>query len=60
MAGFSDRVNDFPDLTFVPHPSVTLLFDLGEEPFLVEDDRGSRQQGRVIAGLAPGRCGGAG
>ncbi|MER6582198.1 helix-turn-helix domain-containing protein [Nonomuraea sp. NPDC001023] len=60
MAGFSDRANEFRDLALVPHPAVTLLFDLGDEPFTIEDDRGSRQLGRVVAGLAPRQVRGSG
>ncbi|MER6509869.1 helix-turn-helix domain-containing protein [Nonomuraea sp. NPDC001636] len=60
MAGFSDRANELRDLALVPHPAVTLLFDLGDEPFVIEDDRGSRQLGRVVAGLAPRQVRGSG
>ncbi|MEU5869046.1 helix-turn-helix domain-containing protein [Nonomuraea sp. NPDC047529] len=60
MAGFSDRDNEFRDLALVPHPAVTLLLDLGDEPFVIEDDRGSRQLGRVVAGLAPQQVRGCG
>ncbi|MGW0202997.1 helix-turn-helix domain-containing protein [Nonomuraea sp. NPDC003201] len=53
MAGFSDRANEFRDVALVPHPAVTVIFDLGDQPFVVEDGRGARQRERVVAGLAP-------
>ncbi|MGW2145323.1 helix-turn-helix domain-containing protein [Nonomuraea bangladeshensis] len=60
MAGFSDRANELTDIALVPHPAVTVLFDLGDEPFVVEDGRGARQRERVVAGLAPDRARGRG
>ncbi|HEY1176443.1 MAG TPA: helix-turn-helix domain-containing protein [Phytomonospora sp.] len=60
MAGFSDRANELADVALVPHPAVTVLFDLGDEPFVVEDGRGARQRERVVAGLAPERARGLG
>jgi AraC-like DNA-binding protein len=53
MAGFSDRANELGDIELVPHPSVTVLFDLGDETLLVEDGTGRRRRGHVVAGLAP-------
>ncbi|KAB8194728.1 helix-turn-helix domain-containing protein [Nonomuraea phyllanthi] len=53
MAGFSDQANEFADVALVPHPAVTVIFDLGDRPFVVEDGRGARQRERVVAGLAP-------
>jgi AraC-like DNA-binding protein len=47
MAGFSDRANEFRDVALVPHPAVTVIFDLGDQPFVVEDGRGARQRERV-------------
>jgi len=60
MAGFSDPANEFSDLAVVPHPAVTVIFDLGDQPFVIEDGRGSRQRERVVAGLAPVRARGRG
>jgi AraC-like DNA-binding protein len=60
MAGFSDRDNDLVDVGLVPHPAVTVLFDLGDQPFVVEDGCGSRQRERIVAGLAPNRARGRG
>ncbi|MEW9554891.1 helix-turn-helix domain-containing protein [Nonomuraea sp. NPDC050783] len=60
MAGFSDRANELHDIALVPHPAVMLLFDLGDEPFVVEDGRGAQQRERVVAGLAPHRARGRG
>ncbi len=31
MAGFSDGENDLVDVGLVPHPSVMVVFDLGDE-----------------------------
>ncbi|MEV0626635.1 AraC family transcriptional regulator [Nonomuraea wenchangensis] len=60
MAAFSDRANELTDLALVPHPAVTVLFDVGDEPFVIEDGRGARQRERVVAGLAPDRARGRG
>lgn len=60
MAGFSDQANEFHDLALVPHPAVTVLFDLGDQPFVVEDGFGSQQRERVVVGLAPNRARGRG
>lgn len=60
MAGFGDPANEFSDLAMVPHPAVTVIFDLGDQPFVIEDGRGSRQRDRVVAGLAPVRARGRG
>jgi AraC-like DNA-binding protein len=53
MAGFSDRADDPVNVEVIPHPAVTVLFDLGDEPLVVGDDSGHQQQERVVAGLAP-------
>jgi AraC-like DNA-binding protein len=53
MAGFSDRANDLVDVRLVPHPAVTVVFDLGDEQLVVEDSSGQQQRERVVAGLAP-------
>ncbi|MFB9200259.1 helix-turn-helix domain-containing protein [Nonomuraea spiralis] len=60
MAGFSDHANEFLDLVLVPHPAITVLFDFGDEPFVIEDGRGTRQRERVVAGLAPDQARGRG
>jgi hypothetical protein len=60
MAGFSDRANDIVDVELVPHPAVMVIFNLGGEPFVVEDASGRRLRGRVVAGLAPDGAGGRG
>lgn len=53
MAGFSGRANEPVDVALVPHPAVTMLFDLGDALIIV-DDAGDQQRGeRVVAGLAP-------
>jgi AraC-like DNA-binding protein len=53
MAGFSDRANDLVDVALVPHPAVTVIFDLGDQPLVVSDGNGQQQRERVVAGLAP-------
>lgn len=53
MAGFSDRVNDLVEVALVPHPTVTVVFDLGDLSFVVEDGSGRQQRDSVVAGLAP-------
>ena len=53
MAGFSDGENDLVDVGLVPHPSVMVVFDLGDEQLVVEDGSGQQQRERVVAGLAP-------
>ena len=53
MAGFSDRQNDLAEVALVPHPAVTVLFDLGDNALVVEDRTGQRQLARIVAGLAP-------
>ncbi len=53
MAGFSDRANDLVDIALVPHPAVTVIFDLGDTPIVVDDGCGQQQRERVVAGLAP-------
>jgi AraC-like DNA-binding protein len=53
MAGFSDRANDLLDVAMVPHPALTVLFDLGDTPIVVEEGNGQQQRERVVAGLAP-------
>jgi AraC-like DNA-binding protein len=60
MAAFSDHANDVVDVDLVPHPAVMVVFDLGDEPFVVDDGRGRQQRGRVVAGLAPGGARGRG
>lgn len=60
MAGFSDRANELRDVALVPHPAVTVIFDLGDQPFVIEDGCGSQQRERVVAGLAPNRARGRG
>jgi AraC-like DNA-binding protein len=53
MAGFSDQANDFVEVDMVPHPAVTVIFGLGDQPLVVDDASGQRQRERVVAGLAP-------
>lgn len=53
MAGFSDEANDLVEVALVPHPAVTVLFNLGDEPLVVDDSTGHQQRERIVAGLAP-------
>lgn len=56
MAGFHDR--DLPPAghRLVPHPAVTLVLDFGAGPPLVDDARGHRFQGSLVAGLGLGNA----
>jgi AraC-like DNA-binding protein len=54
MAGFRARATDPVDMSVVPYPAVTLVIDLGDELLAVDEASGRRQQGSVVAGLAPG------
>jgi AraC-like DNA-binding protein len=60
MAGFSDRANSLVDVEVVPHPTVMMVFDLGDGALVVDDGNGQEQRGRVVAGLAPNRARGRG
>ena len=60
MAGFSDRANDVDEVALVPHPAVTVLFDLGETQIVIDDGCGHQQRERVVAGLAPSGARGTG
>ncbi|MGW1448340.1 helix-turn-helix domain-containing protein [Micromonospora sp. NPDC002411] len=60
MAGFSDRANSFVDVEVIPHPGVTMVFDLGDRPLVIDDGNGQQRRGRVVAGLAPNRVRGQG
>jgi AraC-like DNA-binding protein len=53
MAGFRDRAADVVDLSFVPHPAVTVFIDLGDG-MLVDEASGQELRGRLAVGLAPG------
>jgi AraC-like DNA-binding protein len=53
MAGFSDVANDLVEIEMIPHPALTVIFNLGDEPLVVDDGSGQQQQERVVAGLAP-------
>ncbi|MDR0343652.1 MAG: helix-turn-helix domain-containing protein, partial [Nocardiopsaceae bacterium] len=60
MAGFSDEANDLTDVEMIPHPAVTVIFNLGDGPLVVDDGSGHQQRERVVAGLAPDRARGRG
>lgn len=53
MAGFSDRATELVDLPVVPHPAVTIVFNVGHASIIVDAGRGQQQRDRVVAGLAP-------
>jgi AraC-like DNA-binding protein len=53
MAGFSDRANDLVEVSLVAHPAVTMVFNLGDSPIVVDDATGQQQRDRLVAGLAP-------
>ena len=60
MAGFSDGATDLLDVALVPHPAVTVLFDLGDEPLVVVDGSGQQLRDCIVAGLAPSAARGRG
>jgi AraC-like DNA-binding protein len=62
MAGFRQRVPAAVDIAMVAHPSVTLLFNLGEGEWAVYQAHGRPVRGNVVIGLLPGdlRVAGAG
>lgn len=60
MAGFSDEANDLVDVEMIPHPAVTVIFNLGDGPLIVDDGGGHQERERVVAGLAPNRARGRG
>jgi len=53
MAGFSDRATSRVEVELVPHPAVTVLFDLGDQPLTIEYGSGQQRGGCYVAGLAP-------
>ena len=53
MAAFSDRVDTVLEVEMVPHPAVTVIFDLGDGPLTIDDGSGRQQRERVVAGLVP-------
>lgn len=55
MAGFRARTSAAIDLQVVPHPAVTVVVDVGDGDALyaVDEAAGRREQGSVVAGLAP-------
>ncbi|MCO1616740.1 MULTISPECIES: helix-turn-helix domain-containing protein [Micromonospora] len=52
MAGFSDRADAPVEVEVVPHPAFMVIFDLGDQPLVVDDGAGRQQRGCVTAGLA--------
>lgn len=53
MAGFRYRGTGPIEIAMVAHPAVTLLFDLGDHGWAVQDSTGSRTPGDVAIGLLP-------
>jgi AraC-like DNA-binding protein len=54
MAGFRQRVPAVVDIAMVAHPSVTVLFDLGDGEWSVYQADGRHERGDVVIGLLPG------
>lgn len=54
MAGFRDRGVAPKALRLIPHQDVTLVFDFGPEPPIVDDAAGRRFEGSLVAGLGFG------
>lgn len=59
MAGFRGRTTDTVELQAVPYPACTIFLDLGDA-LLTDDNKGSRQRGSVVVGLASGPVHGTG
>jgi AraC-like DNA-binding protein len=55
MAGFRARSREPIDLSTVPYPAVTVVFDFSAEPLVVEDAGGGRERGSLVAGITPRR-----
>jgi AraC-like DNA-binding protein len=53
MAGFSDQATNLVEVAVVPHPSVMVVFDLGDTPFVVQDENGQGHRDSFVVGLAP-------
>jgi AraC-like DNA-binding protein len=54
MAGFRQRAHALSEIAMVPHPSVTLFFDLSRADGAVYDTHGRHERGSVVVGLLPG------
>jgi AraC-like DNA-binding protein len=52
MAGFHDRGSGPFDVQSVPHPAVSVVFEFGDGPLIIEA-AGRPQHGSLAAGLAP-------
>jgi hypothetical protein len=52
MAGFRDRGSGPFEVQSVPHPAVTVVFEFGDGPLIIEDATGRPQRGSLAAGLA--------
>lgn len=53
MAGFHDRGSGPFDLQSVPHPAVTVVFEFGDGPLIIEDAAGRSHRESLVAGIAP-------
>jgi AraC-like DNA-binding protein len=53
MAAFGDQTPVLLDVEMVPHPSVMIILNLGEQAVVVDDGSGGVARQRIVAGLAP-------
>jgi AraC-like DNA-binding protein len=53
IAGFRDRGSRPFEVQSVPHPAVTVVFEFGDGPLIIEDAAGRPKRGSLAAGLAP-------
>ncbi|CAM5231306.1 helix-turn-helix domain-containing protein [Streptomyces xanthochromogenes] len=56
MAGFRDRIAVGLDKQVLAQPSVVVVIGLGDDPLVVEDDRGERSLCAFVSPLSPGRA----
>ncbi|MFE9118311.1 helix-turn-helix domain-containing protein [Streptomyces sp. NPDC007172] len=56
MAGFRDRVAAGLDKRVFAQPSVVVVIGLGDEPFVIEDERGAQPLSGFVSPLSPGRA----
>ena len=53
IAGFRDRGSGPFEVRSVPHPAVSMVFEFGDGPLIIEDAAGRPQRGSLAAGMAP-------
>lgn len=54
MAGFRDRNPSSVEVRVFPHPVVTLILELGDDPLIVDAATGPQQREHLVAGFMHG------